>query len=1136
MTKSADRYNEVKHRVYPLKSKLNVLYSNKIDFLFLSLLLVLSIVCFKAILSSDVILLHGDLKYALTVDEYFFHHLNNLPVHAAKLPLLLILYPLQIMFGDIGAEKVFTILILFLAATLVYLANKQFVRRFEGTRGLWLSSSCFIGSLIFIYNPWTLDEIHHHFWLVLSLAASYLFIATIDNYLLRSREQKGRKQQLIMIAFSSSLAATQPQSLIIYVMLMLIVYLIVNLVFNRSATLSKLTAKNIAFLTVVILACNLFWLFPVIQSLIVDGISQGFGFVTYEISQGFVTYGIVHENVDQLSRRATIHNVLQGTGDWVTGGDSSLNPSIQINNIDLWVVLARLVPLIFIVPFFLIRRPIGKDMIYITVFFSALVILSIILATGSYYNDIYKQLFLNFPFGESLRDPYKFSGLYFVAISFFASASLYRLDTKSLKKNIAIILLIVGFVLSWGWVGLTGDLNGHLTQSLLTYPEDLADVSEYLHKEYGIINDANSKIFWYPATTGRVQLQYSSVPELSTESLPHLRLPPFQLNYFDYLTRNNDTSAIRLLEYLGVQYLVIREDYRVNDNDISDNDDNGDVTTDPLREVQRRVQNLKTALHENKVFESGRFGVYKLDTNSSVSVSHAISTGTDDLSEIQRVVGESEYMNNIELGPFLEHSLIVSDMQPPELSGGDIILVHPTSEHFFPTRYWSSGAINGGWLNTILPFFNAYEIETWQFDYNRGFIFSVENDSNPLVENSIHVPFKVGNNNNYKVFVRYLENPRGGLISGTLESSLIQINTLSADSKFVWKDLGEYTLNQGSHSITFTNEGGINAINAVLLIPEEQVEEIEEQIESWLNRNSTSIMQIFEAESDLDMNKTTIVDETSSSGNDKIVLINGTAWKQFDVKKEGDYRVWIKGSGIFNVAIDGQKDIVSATMNGAKFSHPFKLKEGEDSRLEVTPLPDLEKLKISDTQSTYLAGNTTSDSKASNNSNVIDSIWLVSDSDRLLDLFDDNRIVSSNQIHITTSIPYKTWSSPQQYVVDLNNITKPLMLSIAEPFNPNLRAAIYTKDGLSKVENLLPLFFSLKSGVYIDSLAPDSRVVIYESSSPIEWFAFGSFISLASYVVIVLSANVKLTKRFEAFVCALNSHFGKQKKLKRESH
>src|SRR5215212_3881109 len=819
MKKSTDIYYVIRNKIFPLQSKLDVLCSNKVDFLFLALLLVLSIVCFKDILRSDVILVHGDLKYALTVQEHLFHLLSNLPVHAAKLPLSLILYSLQTILGDNAAEKVFTILILFLAATFVYFANKLFVRRFEGREGYWLSSSCFIGSLVFFYNPWTLNKIHHHYWLVLSLAASYLLIATIDDYL-RSGEQKGKKQ-LLIIAFSTSLVATQLQGIIIYLMPMLIIYLIITLVLNRSAILSKLAIKKIAFLTAVTLACSLFWLLPSIEALITDRISQGFGFVTYDISQSFVTYGIVHENVDQLSRRATIQNVLQGTSDWVTGGDSSPDASIQINNINLWEGLA-LLPFFFIFLFFFIRTPIRKSLIYIVALFSALAVLSVILATGSYYNDIYKRLFLNLPFGESLRDPYKFSGLYFVAITFFASASLYRLDRKSLKKNIAIILLIVSLILSWGWVGLTGDLNGHLTQSLLPYPHDLADVSEYLHKEYGIINDANSKIFWYPAITGRTHLQYSTVPELSTESLPHLRLPPFQLNYIDYLTRNNDTSAIPLLEYLGVQYLVIREDYIYND-------DNDDVTAEPLQEVQRRVQNLKTILHENKVFESGRFGVYKLDTNSSVSVSHAISTGTDDLSKIQRFVGKSEYMNNIELGPFLEDSLIVSDLQPPEPSGGDIIIVGPTSEHYSPRKYWSSGAINGGWLNTILPYLNSSGIKTWQFDYDKGFIFSLRDSSDQMVENSISVPFQVGNNNNYKVFVRYLESPRGGLINTTLERSLTKINTLSTDSKFVWKDLGEYTLNQGSHSVTFTNGGGFNAINAIVLIQKDQLEERSEE-------------------------------------------------------------------------------------------------------------------------------------------------------------------------------------------------------------------------------------------------------------------------------------------------------------------
>ena len=98
------------------------------------------------------------------------------------------------------------------------------------------------------------------------------------------------------------------------------------------------------------------------------------------------------------------------------------------------------------------------------------------------------------------------------------------------------------------------------------------------------------------------------------------------------------------------------------------------------------------------------------------------------------------------------------------------------------------------------------------------------------------------------------------------------------------------------------------------------------------------------------------------------------------------------------------------------------------------------------------------------------------------------------------------------------------MISLAEPFNPDLKAAIYTKDGLSKVENLIPLFYSLKSGIYIeDSLATDAKVVIYYANAPLGWwFAVSSFISLVSYVLLILSANVKLTNRFKGLVYNLN--------------
>ena len=102
---------EGKRKRYLLPDKLKVLYSYRIDFFFVSLLLILSIFYFRDILENDTLLLyaevaHGDLQYALTVDEHLFHHLSDLPRHAPKLLLLSILYPLQIVLGDLLAVKV----------------------------------------------------------------------------------------------------------------------------------------------------------------------------------------------------------------------------------------------------------------------------------------------------------------------------------------------------------------------------------------------------------------------------------------------------------------------------------------------------------------------------------------------------------------------------------------------------------------------------------------------------------------------------------------------------------------------------------------------------------------------------------------------------------------------------------------------------------------------------------------------------------------------------------------------------------------------------------------------------------------------------------------------------------------------
>jgi hypothetical protein len=63
-----------------------------------------------------------------------------------------------------------------------------------------------------MFNPWTINKIHHHYWLVLSLASSYLLLAKIDK-LINSR---WTLTDVLVVAVLTMLVATQPQGLIIY--------------------------------------------------------------------------------------------------------------------------------------------------------------------------------------------------------------------------------------------------------------------------------------------------------------------------------------------------------------------------------------------------------------------------------------------------------------------------------------------------------------------------------------------------------------------------------------------------------------------------------------------------------------------------------------------------------------------------------------------------------------------------------------------------------------------------------------------------------------------------------------------------------------------------------------------------------
>ncbi|HEC91900.1 MAG TPA: hypothetical protein ENI51_02740 [Candidatus Atribacteria bacterium] len=489
---------------------------------------------------SSSILIHGDFRYGLSVKEHIYHHLKE-AYQLPKIPFLFILYLLSKVFGDILAEKLFTVIILFLSLIWVYLAHKYFLSKvFSELRNGFLSFCAFAGTIVFLFNPWTINKTHHHYWLVFALAASYLMLAKIDELLHNSLSIK----KILFLSLLFSAVASAVQAIIIYLGFMLLIYLVTNLIIDRTKFLTEIYSKrkSLLFILIFIFLLNTFWLMPFL-SIIFEG-------------KATPNYPIEPQNVNFLSKGGNILFVLQAINAWPWAENclSALTDyTLFFLPLSLWKTIS--IVLLFIISFCILKN---KDLIknkYIS-FFIILFLTSVLFSCGTkapFIGKLYEWIFLNMPLGWVIRDPYKNTGVVIICIAFFYSVSIYLLFQQKIQFKILLITCLLFLPFIWGWPILTGDLNGHL--KFLTYPKDLDKCLNYLQKN----NKSNYSILWYPK--GKPIFFYHDIPELSSSSLNTLSLTPEIDFYIETLIKKGDIEALRrLFNLLGVKYVILRTD------------------------------------------------------------------------------------------------------------------------------------------------------------------------------------------------------------------------------------------------------------------------------------------------------------------------------------------------------------------------------------------------------------------------------------------------------------------------------------------------------------------------------------------------------------------------------------------------
>ncbi|GBE53906.1 hypothetical protein BMS3Bbin15_00052 [archaeon BMS3Bbin15] len=351
----------------------------------------------------------------------------------------------------------------------------------------------------------------------------------------------------------------------------------------------------------------------------------------------------------------------------------------------------------------------------------------------------------------------------------------------------------------------------------------------------------------------------------------------------------------------------------------------------------------------------------------------------------------------------------------------------------------------------------------WNFDYGEGLVVTWASNT------TLKIPLNIEKSDNYKLFIRYFKNQKGGEIKVYLDGKPIIINTNDQLNKFVWKDFGTFKLNKGKHELILENVNGFNAVNLFTLIPEGEYYKARGEITKLL-QNKTMIY-LFEAESDLYRENAKIVKGIDYSNGEAIKFSkNGKAWQTLDIIKNGTYKLALKGSGEFKISLGNYTDIVSLNTNNFTYTPLFYLNQGTYN-IKITPISSINNLvKIEDMP-------------------VLDVVWLYST--------ETNQTIG--QLFEVKERPAKvinyTKINPTLWKVRVN-ATKPFMLNFAEAYDPLWEASIYKNGRKVEVAKSIPLY-SVINGYWINQTGNLEITIRYK---PQVWFDRGLIISLVTFI------------------------------------
>jgi hypothetical protein len=176
----------------------------------------------------------------------------------------------------------------------------------------------------------------------------------------------------------------------------------------------------------------------------------------------------------------------------------------------------------------------------------------------------------------------------------------------------------------------------------------------------------------------------------------------------------------------------------------------------------------------------------------------------------------------------------------PSFMDKDAKIIKPSAftKNHKPTELWSIAGTNDPLHGPFHTYLKKFNITNEDSDYGHGLVMTWAKDD-------LQIPITIPSTDNYYLYVRYLENEKGGRLNISLEDdNPYVVHTKGEKNRFVWSRIGTFQLTSGNHELLLSNDGTLNAVNMLVLVPAHSINTIENNINSYLTNRK--VMQILD--------------------------------------------------------------------------------------------------------------------------------------------------------------------------------------------------------------------------------------------------------------------------------------------------